>query len=212
MRRGGPKILSSLEAYALWARDYPPVAHNALMRTEEAAVLELLPPVAGCSVLDLGCGTGRYLSRFTDARRAVGVDSSPHMLAEAQRRSPWAECVRADVRSLPLEDGGFDVVVCGLCLGHLPSLGAPLAELARVLAPGGVAVWSCLHPFGAWAGWQRTLPDGRHAVAWTAHSYADHFAAATGAGLRIDAVLEPTGPTADGPDRPLALVIRARST
>jgi len=180
------------------------------MRVEQAAVMALLPATAGRAVLDLGCGTGRYLSMFEDARRAVGVDSSPQMLAEARRHAPWADCIRADVRSLPVDDSSFDVVVCGLCLGHVDSLEVPMAEVARVLAPGGKAVWSCFHPFGAWAGWQRTLPDGRHAVAWTAHSYADHFAAATEAGLQIDAVMEPTGPTADGSEHPLALVIRAQ--
>src|SRR5258707_10447274 len=80
--RVAPPTLKSLEAYALWAESYPPYAHNRLMQIEQAAMLRLLPPLAGRSVLDLACGTGRYarIALECGAARVVGVDNSAAML------------------------------------------------------------------------------------------------------------------------------------
>ena len=73
------------DPYAAWAPSYPPRAHNALMHVEEKAVTGLLPDVSGCTVLDAGSGTGRYVRLLNDrgATRVVGVDSSMAMLRRA---------------------------------------------------------------------------------------------------------------------------------
>src|SRR3990172_7056136 len=75
--------LSSLDAYARWAATYPPHAHNALMRTEQAAMCSMLPDLRGRSVLDLACGTGRYglLAQECGAASVIGLDNSLPMLA-----------------------------------------------------------------------------------------------------------------------------------
>jgi len=74
-------------AYALWAETYPPEAHNALMAMEQKAMLTLMaamPSLAGRSVLDLACGTGRYsrIAAQAGAARIVGADSSAAMLGK----------------------------------------------------------------------------------------------------------------------------------
>jgi phosphoglycolate phosphatase-like HAD superfamily hydrolase len=79
--------LEPAAAYALWAEDYPPYAHNPLMQAEEQAMLALLPgTLGGLRILDAGCGSGRYLmqARRRGAGRVVGVDLSAEMLARAR--------------------------------------------------------------------------------------------------------------------------------
>jgi SAM-dependent methyltransferase len=113
-------------------------------RREAAAVLEVLP---GCSVLDVGSGTGEFLIELALAYprvRAVGVDSSAALTAVARERAVAAGAQVAlaigDAERLAFVDGSFDRVNCSRVLLHLERPEAALAEMARVLAPGGRAV------------------------------------------------------------------------
>jgi len=213
-RRREPEELNVVEAYARWAPTYAPEAHNPLMALEQQSVLELLPAVEGRRALDLACGSGRYLPHLAAGRgsRVIGLDLSPVMLARAVAFS--GKLVQADLRCLPFVAAAFDLVVCGLGVGHVPHLKPALAEIARVLAPGGVAVYSDFHPFAGLAGLKRTFrgaDGGTYAAQHFVHLYADHHAACQEAGLVIDAVREPVV-TFDHPwrGRPAVLVIRAR--
>jgi demethylmenaquinone methyltransferase/2-methoxy-6-polyprenyl-1,4-benzoquinol methylase len=92
----------------------------------------------GDRVLDACCGTGDLA--LADARaggRVTGVDFSQEMLARAERKAPEFQWVQADAAALPFEDGSFDVVTVGFGIRNLADLEAGLAELARVLVPGG---------------------------------------------------------------------------
>jgi malonyl-CoA O-methyltransferase len=222
-RLGGARHARTLEpdrAYALWAATYAPEAHNPLMRLEERAVLELLPDLGGKTALDLGCGTGRYLAllRARGAKRAFGLDRSWEMLREGRAARQGAAgppaLVQGDLLALPLATGAADLIVCGLAIGHVTALDRAIAEMSRVLKPGGLAIYSDFHPFGALAGWQRTFraPDGRaYAVAHQVHLYADHHAACRRAGLEIEAVREPRIDFAHAwRGFPAVLAIRAR--
>src|SRR5690349_4792064 len=77
-----PRRLKSLDAYALWADQYPPFAHNRLMEIEQAAMLGLMPELSHCHVLDLACGSGRYglIAENHGAKFVSGVDNSVPML------------------------------------------------------------------------------------------------------------------------------------
>lgn len=188
-----PRTLSSLDAYALWAANYPPEVHNPLMEAEQTAMLDLMPPLAGQVVLDLACGTGRYgvLAREQGALRVVEIDNSPAMLAANRLR----DRVQATTEAIPLKSGSVDTVLCGLALGHLPRLQPTMDEVARVLKPGGAALVSDVHPSVALGGGQRTFrgSDGRlYAVEHYPHLYADYQRTATQVGLVIDRMLEPT--------------------
>jgi malonyl-CoA O-methyltransferase len=185
-------ILNSLDAYDLWAANYPPQAHNVLMKTEQQAMLDLLPSLAGQVVLDLACGTGRYglIAQERGAQQVIAIDNSPAMLAG----NPLRNRVQATTEAVPLASASIDVILCGLALGHLPKIQPSLDEIGRILKPGGVALVSDVHPFIALNGAQRTFaaPDGKvYAVEHYPHLYGDTQRAAAQAGLVIDAVLEP---------------------
>jgi malonyl-CoA O-methyltransferase len=215
--RPAPPELEPLPAYNLWAATYPDVARNPLMQAEELAVHSLLAPgeLTDRRALDLACGAGRYLYWLEEAGAAfaVGLDFSSAMLARAG--GPLRRLAQADLQALPLAAGSFDIVVCGLAVGHLPGLAPALREMARVLRPGGVAVYSDFHPYGDLLGWKRTFRAGEreYAVRHHRHLYADHVAACRRAGLSIEAVREPIALDEHGRrawgDVPAALVVRA---
>jgi malonyl-CoA O-methyltransferase len=202
-----PALLDPQVAYRSWAAHYPPAPHNALMAVEQEAVLALLPPLDGLTVLDAGCGTGRYLRLLGQrgARRMLGVDLSRAMLARAGGAGA-GRLVLGDCRALPLPASAFDVVVSGLAVCDVPDLAVMIGELARVLMPGGILVCSTLHPRGADAGWTRTFQTeaGTHALRGYWHTIADHERACASTGLRIE---ERREPCIDG--SPVALVLRA---
>ena len=120
-------------------------------RSRERAVAQLLP--AGFVVADLGCGTG-YMAEalLSTAARVICVDRSERMLEEARarltRRAPHMdlEFRQGRLDALPIADGELDALVCGLVLHHLESLDAAVAEMARVLKPGGSAAVLELSP------------------------------------------------------------------
>jgi demethylmenaquinone methyltransferase / 2-methoxy-6-polyprenyl-1,4-benzoquinol methylase len=92
----------------------------------------------GDRVLDACCGTGDLA--LADARaggRVTGVDFSQQMLARAERKAPEFQWVQADAAALPFDDASFEVVTVGFGIRNLADLEAGLAELARVLVPGG---------------------------------------------------------------------------
>lgn len=201
-----PRTLSSLAAYDLWAASYPPHAHNPLMQVEQAAMLDLLPPLAGFTVLDLAGGTGRYglIAQQHGAPRVVAIDNSPAML----HVNPLLRRAQASSEAIPLRRESVDLVICALALGHLPRLQPSLDEIARVLKPAGVALVSDVHPFVAFGGGQRTFhaPDGEvYAVEHHAHRFADYHHAAQNAGLEIDAVAEPA---LEGGTTPVVIIFR----
>jgi malonyl-CoA O-methyltransferase len=202
------ETLAPQDAYALWAETYPPFAHNALMAVEQQTVRSLLPDLAGRTVIDAGCGSGRYLRELRALGASpIGLDLSAPMLARA--RAITSEVVRGNLCALPIDSTSVDVIVCGLALGDVPNLEIALVEMARVLRPGGCVVYSVVHPAGGPAGWSRTFQaQGRTmAVDGFWHTVEDHRQACAAAGLTITAWEEPAAPEA--PRYPAVLVVRA---
>lgn len=210
-----------LTGYAEWAKNYPAQAHNPLMMAEEQAMLTLLPEnLAGKVCLDLACGSGRYL-RLMQARRAgstFGVDYSGNMLVEASNRKSAVQnpkLAQCAFLALPFASQTFDFITCGLAVGHEKNLKQTMAEIARILRPGGSIIYSDFHPFGTLSGWQRsfTAKNGQiFSLEHYLHLYSDHQQACQAVGLTITAVLEPlVGPHAPpGFEKfPVVLVIRA---
>ena len=98
-----------------------------------AAVVE-----PGDRVLDSCCGTGDLaLACLRAGGRVTGLDFSERMLERARRKSGEIEWVRGDALELPFEDGAFDAATVGFGVRNLADLEAGLAELRRVLRPGG---------------------------------------------------------------------------
>jgi len=95
--------------------------------------------------LEVAVGSGLNLPSYTDAvTRAVGVDLSPGMLAEARRRADALgraiELVEGDAQRLPFADASFDTVAISLGLCTVPDPALALREIARVCRPGGRVV------------------------------------------------------------------------
>jgi malonyl-CoA O-methyltransferase len=197
------------DVYSAWAPSYPPYAHNQLMVVEQHAVLELLPPVRGLTVLDAGCGTGRYARLLAErgASDVLCVDLSPAMLHRLPRGT---RSVRADLRALPIASESVDVMVCGLALPDIPEIASFLSESCRILKQRGVIVCSTLHPRGAELGWTRTFEtaEGKHELPAYWHSLNDLHTAFSAAGFAVDAFLEPSL-TLSHSRMPAALVLRA---
>jgi malonyl-CoA O-methyltransferase len=107
---------------------------------------------APTAILDLGCGTGAAAEslkkRFSRAR-VVAADIAPGMVQATRRRSRfWRsfECVEADAHSLPMPDASFDVVFTNLMLQWADPLDDALAQIGRVLRPGGLLLASSFGP------------------------------------------------------------------
>jgi ubiquinone/menaquinone biosynthesis C-methylase UbiE len=141
----GPREFFALRA-AGWEDKFP---HDG---PAFAAAVAALRPAAGETTLDAGCGTGRALPVLRHAvgtcGRVIGLDLTPEMLAEADRRGRRVvgDLVLGDVRRLPLPDGCVDATLSAGLLPHLPSPLLGLAELARVTRVGGRL--ALFHPIG----------------------------------------------------------------
>jgi SAM-dependent methyltransferase len=94
---------------------------------------------AGERVLDLGCGAGRFVAALDAAgAQAVGVELAERALSRARRVAPGADLRLVEpYGTLPLGHGEVDLVWCSEVLEHVPDVGALLAEVRRVLRPGG---------------------------------------------------------------------------
>jgi ubiquinone/menaquinone biosynthesis C-methylase UbiE len=116
---------------------------------ERPAMLELAGDVRGRRILDAGCGSGPLALALRErGADLTGFDGSPAMVELARRR--LGEDVSLQVANLaeplPYSDGEFDDVVASLVLHYLEDWSGPLAELRRVLRPGGRLIMSVNHP------------------------------------------------------------------
>lgn len=123
----------------------------ALFRQWAVPLLDAAGASGGETLLDVGCGTG-VVARAAHRRgvRATGVDLNEGMLAVARRVGPGVDWRRGAVEDLPFADGSFDRATAAFLLMFLPDPGAALAEVRRVLAPGGTVALS------TWAGLDHT--------------------------------------------------------
>lgn len=93
------------------------------------------------AILDLGCGTGRYLHNLSRRfSRSVGVDISAGMLDVARSTRSAIEFLHGDMETLAFEDCSFDVVVSSRVMTHLADTSRAFREIARVMKPDGIAV------------------------------------------------------------------------
>jgi SAM-dependent methyltransferase len=205
-----PAAPAQVNDYDSFAEAYTAENENNILNAyyERPATIALAGDVAGRHILDAGCGAGALSAALRDRGAVVtGIDASAGMLALARRRlGDDAALHVADLRDrLPFADGAFDDVVASLVLHYLEDWGPTLAEMRRVLRPGGRLIASVDHPFGAYAH-QDPRPDyfatTSYTLDWTLngqtarmkfwrkplHAMTDAF---TTAGFRLSAISEP---------------------
>lgn len=125
---------------------FPEVARRNFFQTkvELPAIVGLFRPPRNARVLEVGCGRGvalPYFAKRLQPAELVGLDCDPKVLEIAQARAGGvARLVEADVREMPFDDASFDVVFDFGTFFHTPGHGQMLAEIARVLAPGGTFI------------------------------------------------------------------------
>jgi ubiquinone/menaquinone biosynthesis C-methylase UbiE len=138
------------------------------------AVVKLIGPLEGKSILDVGCGTGRGIVRFSQsAAFAVGSDFSLDMLSLASRKTVKdGNCgfVRSVAQQLPFPDASFDVVTAlnFLHLFKVETQHAMIAEMKRVAKPGGIVLLEFDNAFhGLVVGlYKRWFRDERGSFPW----------------------------------------------
>jgi ubiquinone/menaquinone biosynthesis C-methylase UbiE len=196
-------ILPVQEGYDRWAPHYDDY-DNAVIALEQPIVTALLGPTANLRVVDVGCGTGRHALRMVgEGARVTGVDFSTGMLGVLRTKLAQSdpasagrlELIEHDIATgLPVADESFDLALCCLVLEHLPNLDEMLAELARVVVPGGRVVIADFHPEMFRRGLHARFKPGPDAeklqIHGIDHTISDYVMAAVRAKLEIIAMAE----------------------
>jgi len=154
------------EGYERWAPIYDS-SPNPLLACEDRHLLPLLVDLGNKRILDLACGTGRWLERIMarEGPRGVGIDCSAAMLRVAGRKGTIiGRLAQGDCECLPFRTAIFDLAICSFALGHIRDLESMTRELARVTKPGGDVFLSDLHPEAYARGWRVGFRDDRTAV------------------------------------------------
>jgi malonyl-CoA O-methyltransferase len=154
------------EGYERWAATYDRDP-NPLLAREERHLLALLGSLRGKRVLDLACGTGRWLQLLGEhaGGYGIGIDSSLAMLRVAHDKHLSPNVLAQGIAAhLPFSDSSFDLAICSFALGHIADLKSTAAELARVLRPGSTLFISDLHPEAFAYGWRVGFRDEANAL------------------------------------------------
>jgi SAM-dependent methyltransferase len=148
-RLPGQRLMASRALPLIYERLWRPLGGRILMgamgpamRDERRIALEMLGLCPGDFVLDVGCGPGNFTRSFADevgAGLAVGIDASRTMLerAVAETTADNVAYVRGDASAVPFRDASFDAVCCFAALYLIEQPMLAVAEIARVLKPGG---------------------------------------------------------------------------
>lgn len=201
----------------------------------------LLPDLTGKRVLDLGCGYGwhcQYAAKH-GAQAVLGIDRSTRMLAEAQAHHshPAITYQQGDLATFTAPAGSFEVVISSLALHYVADLAAVIHNIATILVPGGVLLFTIEHPLFTAEGSEQWVTTAAGQRVWPVAHYFDEGARATqflgqtvtkyhhtlstlfnsvlGSGLQLTTVAEPRGSAADieakadWTQAPMMLIVRA---
>lgn len=189
----GIKKLSPLEGYNRWAETYH-VEDNPIKALSDDFIKTELPPLEGRSVLDAGCGTGTFCKIAIEggASFVKGIDLSPKMIDQAKKNCPQATFGCADLSITAIKDK-YDIVICGLVLGHIDALGPALTNLVSSLRPAGHLIITDFHPHQTMKNAKRTFSyKGKtFEVTHTLHRIGEYVAHLKTQGIDVISLKEP---------------------
>jgi len=198
-----PTCIDPFEGHRLWAENYD-TDHNPLLALERRILQPHLDKLQGQFVVDVGCGTGRWLTfALESGAKVAGLDLTPQMLAQAAAKPGLqGRLARADAQSLPLAGEAADITLCSFCVSYVRDLSSVFAELTRITRPEGRLIVSDIHPAALAAGWKRTFRNaGRlYEMKLDPPRSKDPLRAGLEAGLTLWRVFEPRF---GEPERPL---------
>ena len=151
------------ESAQAWIATVGPEGDFARRFVLDRPMLERVALSGAKSALDVGCGEGRFCRMLAAAGiETTGIDPAASLIRRAGELHPGGDYRVAGAEALPFEDGRFDLVVSYLSLIDMPDVTRAIAEMNRVLRPGGhllianlTSFWSASNP----TGW-RSEPDG----------------------------------------------------
>ena len=183
--------------YDRWAASYDD--HDPSTWLDEPFLLKYLAPFPGCRILDVGCGTGRYLRGLTRSTYCIiGLDLSRNMLARArQHLGPRTDIrlLQGSAGCLPFKPCSFDRIMSGLVIDHVASPQEWFLVLSSLLKTDGGAVVAAVHPdMQRLTGWNIDIHNSQEdLIHIPGHIHeVDHLlTAARDAGLTMVAMEEP---------------------
>jgi ubiquinone/menaquinone biosynthesis C-methylase UbiE len=198
------RVVSATEGYDWWAATYD-VDPNPLLTLEERVLQPLLSDVRGKQVLDVACGTGRWLERLlgAGASSGAGADFSSSMLqAGSSKTRLRGRLARAGCLALPFRSGVADLLVCSFALSHIDDLVSVAREFSRVTKPGADVFVTDLHPEGYARGWRTGFRYRGESfeISATVHSIREVRKAFASSGFELVRLIEPR---LDEPERPI---------
>ncbi|HEY5745725.1 MAG TPA: class I SAM-dependent methyltransferase [Chryseolinea sp.] len=189
-------VLSPLEGYNLWAASYAEES-NPIKNASDRFIEKFMTDLHGKNFLDAGCGNGKFCvaAQQQGAAFVQGIDLSPAMVALAQLQCPSGEFLCDDLTTVKLRHKHFDMIVCGLVLGHIKNLDASLDNLLNALHPEGVLLITDFHPFLTLQHARRTFrdkPSGRvYEIRHHLHLFQSYFSCFARHGMAVDVLEEP---------------------
>ena len=184
-------------AFDLWASVYDQQP-NPLLQLEQRFLPTILPPIQSLDVLDVGCGTGRWLQSLATQRprSLTGIDSSPAMLQHAASRLGNIAHLRlGDCTALPVPSRSADLLLASFVLSYISDLETFALECDRVCRPGAHLFLTDMHPDTQRAlNWKRSFQHANTTVDIDAecHSLQDIIAAFQHHGFETILCIEPT--------------------
>jgi cytosine/adenosine deaminase-related metal-dependent hydrolase/ubiquinone/menaquinone biosynthesis C-methylase UbiE len=182
--------------FALWSRLYDE-APNPMLMLEERFLAPILSQIQDRDVMDIGCGTGRWLERLATRgpRSLKGVDISPEMLDRArQKLERRARLVVGSATSLPTASLSADVVLASFLASYVADLPAFANQLRQIVRSDGRIYISDVHPETATAcNWKRGFRVGTQRIepATFPRSLPQIISCFRGAGFEVSSQLEP---------------------
>jgi ubiquinone/menaquinone biosynthesis C-methylase UbiE len=189
------KVLEPLEGYNRWASTYEQEA-NPIKKLSDKFVESHLVGLKDKSVLDVGCGAGKFCSfaEKQEAKKVEGIDLSPEMVSIAKKKCQKTLFKTGDIAQIELKKNEFDVAICSLVLAHQKELEPSLSKLITCLNESGKLYITDFHPYLTMMRAKRTFKysdNKTYEIEHHLHHFSEYFKCIEEQGARIKILEEP---------------------